>query len=330
MLWWKRPKDSKAKNNYTSVLLGPVGPIFLRLPSSWLVAYNKHMANTTILVTGGAGFIGSNLIEELLKDSENKVISLDNYFVGTKENHIGGAVYTRGHTKNIGELTVDTPNIIYHLGEYSRVEQSFDDIDTVWDLNIHGTFSVLEYCRKNTIRLVYAGSSTKFADNGLGRYQSPYAWTKANNTDLIKNYGEWFGISFAITYFYNVYGPRERSGKYGTVIEVFKDQYRAKKPITVRAPGSQRRNFTHVDDIVNGLLLIGEKGEGDEYGLGSEESYSIMEVAEMFGNDTRMIPNRRGNRQDAEIDLTKSRTLGWKTKNHLKDYIKSFVNAIKI
>ena len=158
-----------------------------------------------ILITGGAGFIGSHLIEELAKDKNNRIVSLDNYFTGLERNHIEGVRYIKGETKDIEELITEIPNIIYHLGEYSRVMTSFDDIDLIWRLNKFGTFKVLEFCRKNKIRLIYAGSSTKFGEfsenNGNGKDQAPYIYFKATNTDLVNNYGNWFNLDYAITYF---------------------------------------------------------------------------------------------------------------------------------
>jgi len=178
-----------------------------------------------ILVTGGAGFIGSNLCEKLAQDHDNDVFSLDNYSTGSVENHVEKVTYIRGDTNNIKKHIQFRPEIIYHLGEYSRVEQSYDDIKKVWQYNKNGTFSVLQFCRKNGSKIIYAGSSTKFGDGGLGRNQSPYAWTKATNTELVMNYGNWFNIPYAITYFYNVYGKREIStGKYATLIALFKEK----------------------------------------------------------------------------------------------------------
>ena len=276
-----------------------------------------------IIVTGGAGFIGSHLCEALVKDPENTVISLDNYFTGSKDNHIKGVEYREGHTKDIEKYIKENPDIIYHLGEYSRVEKSFEEPDTVWDLNTAGTFGVLEFCRKRGCKLVYAGSSTKFGDKGLGISQSPYSWAKAANTELIKNYGKWFAMPYAITYFYNVYGPRERSGAYGTVIEIFRQQYLDGKSITVVSPGTQKRNFTHVKDIINGLLLVGEKGDGDEFGLGDKRSYNILEIAKMFGGEINMLPEREGNRRESGIDTSKVEALGWSIEHSVVDYIKN-------
>ncbi|MHB8651686.1 MAG: NAD-dependent epimerase/dehydratase family protein [Minisyncoccota bacterium] len=281
-----------------------------------------------ILVTGGAGFIGSHLCEALAKNPDHRVISLDNYFTGSKDNHVSGVEYREGHTKDIERHIPERPDIVYHLGEYSRVEKSFDEMEVVWDLNKLGTFAVLEFCRRQSVKLVYAGSSTKFGDGGLGRDQSPYAWTKASNTELVRNYGAWFGLPYAITYFYNVYGPRERSGAYGTVIEIFKEQYRQKKSLAVVAPGTQERNFTHVDDIVKGLVAVGEQGEGDDFGIGSKKKYSILQVANMFGRDIEMLPERKGNRMQSSVDTTKVESLGWRETKDLAEYIRAFIASL--
>lgn len=282
------------------------------------------MDKKTILVTGGAGFIGSHLCERLVAQG-HRVISLDNYFAGSKDNHVAGVEYRTGHTKDIETLVPETPDVVYHLGEYSRVEISLEEPALVWDLNKDGTFGVAEFWRKKKCKLVYAGSSTKFGDGGLGRVQSPYAWTKASNTELVQNYGRWYSLPYAITYFYNVYGPRERAGKYGTVIEIFRQKKMHGEPLTVVAPGTQKRNYTHVGDIVEGLLAVGERGEGDEYGLGAEEQYSVLDVARMFGGEVTMLPERAGNRMDATLDTTKSQAIGWRPTHKLADYIQAAI-----
>lgn len=274
-----------------------------------------------IVVTGGAGFVGSHLCERLYKDG-HKVISLDNYFTGTPENHIEGVEYRTGHTKDIAKLIPESPDLVFHLGEYARTEKSFEDIELVWDMNKTGTFAVLEFVRRHNSRLLYAGSSTKYADQGEGRDQSPYAWTKATNTELVKNYADWFGLDYVITYFYNVYGPREMSGPYGTVVRIFTELYRQGQPLTVTAPGTQTRNYTHVYDIVDGLILASEKGKGDGHGIGADQSYSVLELAEMFGNETVMMPERRGNRMSGGVDNNKLKELGWKQSHSLIDWVK--------
>jgi UDP-glucose 4-epimerase len=280
------------------------------------------------LVTGGAGFVGSHLCRRLL-DLGHSVVSLDNYFTGSKNNHISGVDYMEGHTKDISKHIPETPDVIYHLGEYSRTEISLSEPNVVWDLNIAGTFGVLEFWRQRRCKLVYAGSSTKFADDGLGRDQSPYAWTKAANTDLLKNYGVWYDLPFAITYFYNVYGPGETSNKYGTVIEIFKQQYLEGKPLTVVSPGTQKRIFTHVDDIIDGLILVGEKGFGDEFGLGANKSYTILEIANLFNTDIQMLSERKGNRTDSKLNTVKSNSLGWEAKHKVEHYIMEIITKSK-
>lgn len=280
----------------------------------------------TVLVTGGAGFVGSHLCERLIADG-HKVISLDNYFTGSRENHVPGVEYREGHTKDIEHHVPETPDLVYHLGEYSRVEKSFEDVEQVWDLNQFGTFGVLEFCRRRGCKLVYAGSSTKFGDNGLGRDQSPYAWSKASMTDLVRNYGEWFGLEYAITYFYNVYGPRESSSAFGTVVAIFRDQYARGLPLSVVAPGTQERIFTHVADIVDGLVLVGERGRGDGYGIGGEDRLTILELAQLFGREVLMLPERQGNRKVAAIDTARTRELGWAPQCSLKDYVGEHVSA---
>jgi len=278
----------------------------------------------TILVTGGAGFIGTNLCRRLVAEG-HRVISLDNYFAGSKDNHIEGVEYREGHTKDIAKHISEKPDLIYHLGEYSRVEQSVLEPEVVHDLNVLGTQGVLAFWQACGTKLVYAGSSTKFGDGGKTRETSPYASSKAANTELVKEIGESKKLPYAITYFYNVYGPGERAGAYGTVIEAFKQQYLRGTPFTITAPGTQVRNFTHVDDIVDGLVLVGEKGDGDEYGLGNEECFSILDVAKLFGNDIIMLPERAGNRTRSSLEVTKTSALGWKAKRGLREYIAEFV-----
>ena len=276
-----------------------------------------------ILVTGGAGFVGSHLCQRLAKDTNNEVYSLDNYFTGSKQNHVENVTYIEGSTADIEKLITFSPDMVYHLGEYSRVEQSFDDMEKVWKYNKDGIFAVLEFVRKAGCKILYAGSSTKFGDGGLGRSASPYAWTKASNTELVMNYGMWFNVPYAITYFYNVYGPREiQTGKYATLIALFKEKMKNKETLTVVSPGTQKRNFTHIDDIIDGLVLVGENGYGDEFGIGSGEAYTILEVAQMFGGEIEMLPERKGNRMSADVMVEKTKALGWEPKKKLKEYIK--------
>jgi UDP-glucose 4-epimerase len=285
--------------------------------------------NKTILVTGGAGFVGSHLIEKLVSEG-NRVVSLDNYFAGSRDNHIEGAEYVKGHTKDIEKLIKFKPDIVFHLGEYSRVAKAIEEPEVVWDLNMDGTFAVLEFWRKHKCKLVYAGSSTKSVgareDGVMGRDLSPYTWTKAANSELVVNYGKWYGLNYAITYFYNVYGERERPvEEYGTVIETFRRRFLSGKPLEVRSPGTQTRAFTSVEDTVAGLLLVGEKGEGDNFGISAQETYSLLEVAEMFGGEIEMLPQTKTTRSSTVVDTAKIEKLGWKQEKRLEDYIKKMV-----
>ncbi|MBI2030085.1 NAD-dependent epimerase/dehydratase family protein [Candidatus Kaiserbacteria bacterium] len=277
----------------------------------------------TVIVTGGAGLIGSYLIELLLAKGY-RVVSLDNYFIGTESNHIKGAEYHKGHTKDIEAILGDeNPEIIFHLGEYSRIRQSFAEPAFVWDLNVAGTFAVLEYWRKRKCRLQYAASSTKFAIGDVGRDASPYAWMKASNTDLVTNYGKWYDLPYTITYFYNNYGRRELSeGPYASVIGNFKTKFLAGEPLPVIAPGTQRRNFTFAGDTARGLIEAGERGQGDGYGFASKESFSILELAQMFGDKIEMLPEVPGDRKATTVETEKAeKEFGWKAERHLKDYI---------
>ena len=192
-----------------------------------------------ILVIGGAGFVGSHLCESLVKIENNQVFSLDCYFTGTEKNHVDNVTYIKGYSSEISEKITIIPDLVYHFGEYSRVEQSFNDIELVNKLNISSIYHVLNFCKKNSSKLIYSGSSTKFGDGGLGRSASPYAWTKASNTELVKNYGKWFNVPYAITYFYNVYGPREiKTGKYATLIALFKEKMKNGEAISVGRTGN--------------------------------------------------------------------------------------------
>jgi UDP-glucose 4-epimerase len=284
------------------------------------------MTQKTILVTGGAGFVGSNLIARLLQDG-HKVISLDNYFAGTRDAHVAGAEYREGHTKDIEVLIPEKLDLIFHLGEYSRVEQSVLEPELVHDLNVVGTAAVVEFWKKQRCKLVYAGSSTKFGDGGAARYTSPYAQTKAANTELVRDTGEREHLPYAITYFYNVFGPGERVGMYGSVIAMFMQMYVRGTPITVVSPGTQRRNFTHVDDIVDGLILVAERGSGDSFGLGNSESFSLLETAKLFGGDVLLLPERSGNRMQSDLDTSKAAALGWSARRSLREYVAEFLKT---
>jgi UDP-glucose 4-epimerase len=282
----------------------------------------------TILIIGGAGFVGSNLCKKLSHDNF-VVYSYDNYFTGNEENHHKNVKYIQGESKNINEVEFGVNfDIIYHLGEYSRVEQSFDDIDRVFEYNMSSIYSVLKFTLKHNAKIIYSGSSTKFGDDGDNILASPYAWTKKTNAELVKTYCSWFGLDYCITYFYNVYGDNEISeGLYATLIAKYIKMYNSGiRQLPVVKPGNQRRNFTHIDDIVSGLIIIGEKGSGDNYGIGSDTSYSIVDIVELFKAKIEWLPERKGNRMSAPIISEKTKALGWSPKNQLDKFINKKIN----
>lgn len=281
------------------------------------------------VVTGGAGFVGSHLCERLVQDGYT-VISLDNYFTGTPENHVAGVEYRTGHTKDIAEHITETPAIVFHLGEYSRVAPSLEEPAVVWDLNIVGTLAVLEYWRSSGCKLVYAGSSTRFAgqhDGGAeGADRAPYNFAKFAMSELIHNYGRWYDLSYSIAYFYNVYGPRERAGQYngayGTVVETFRQcALSDEKTCQINGDGSQTRAFTHVLDTVAALVLIAQKGERDEYAISAKEVYSLNELKDMFGLEAEYQASTKSTRSTGAEDTGKLEALGWQQQYQLSQYI---------
>jgi UDP-glucose 4-epimerase len=275
----------------------------------------------TVLVTGGAGFIGTNLVLKL-KSLNYNIIVLDNLSYGKKQNYVDDVVYIESHTKDIFKHELPKIDLIFHLGEYSKITPSYEEIATVFDLNITGSFTILEYARKNNIPIVYAASSTKLALEGENH--SPYSFFKSTIVQLIKNYSEWYNLKYSICYFYNVYGELQDTCDSGweTVISIFKKQYKANEPLTIVGDGSQRRDFTYVGDIVNGLILASNSLCNDEYQLGSGQDYSITEVALMFSDKICFIGERPGDRKYGKADITDTfNKLGWKPVTSLKDWI---------
>lgn len=276
-----------------------------------------------ILVTGGAGFVGSNLIETLARDSFLTIMSVDNYSTGHTRNHIGGVNYINASTLDIKPIIDDfRPNVVFHLGEYSRIVSSFDDFEECHASNIQGTFEVANACRLHGAKLVYAGSSSKFGNSGADENLSPYAWMKAKNAELIKNIGDWFGLNYAITYFYNVYGQRQiEVGPMATVIGIFQQCVLKNQVLPVVSPGTQSRIFTHVNDVVAGLICVAKRGEGDGFLLGADESYSLIDVAKLFKHPYELTPERRGERFASQIYSGRIQDLGWKAQHSLADYV---------
>lgn len=286
------------------------------------------MDKIKILVTGGAGFVGSNLIKKLKEDYPNaEITSYDNYFTGKEENHVVGVKYLVGHTWDINSAFYHdegTFDLVYHFGEYSRIVKSFDDIAYVNKTILCGTPNVLELCKKWKAKLIYSASSSKFGNDGKDENLSPYSWCKSKMVELIKNYGEWFGLDYEICYFFNVYGPGQiTTGDYSTVIGIFERLKQEGKPLTIVSPGTQTRDFTHIDDIVSGLICASKVSERGEWHLRSGVEYSILEVAQMFKHPYEIVPERRGERlSSAQIETNTQEILGWEPIHKLKEYIK--------
>ena len=276
-----------------------------------------------ILIIGGAGFIGSHLCESYA--NEHIVTSLDNYISGKKDNHVHNVKYLDMDAKNILSLQEDY-DLIFHLGEYSRVENSLQKIDYVLTNNLRPILDILQFAKKSKAKLIYAGSSTKFADGGENKFKSPYAFSKWQNSELVKFYCEAYNIKYAITYFYNVYGGRENSnGEFATVIAKFLERKKLNKRLKITKPGTQVRNFTHIDDTIDALKLIAANGVGDDYGIANPKSYSINEVANFISEDIEYVNENAANRLSSSIISEKTINLGWTPKKELEEYIKSKV-----
>lgn len=286
------------------------------------------------LVTGGAGFIGSHLCERLVGEGY-RVISLDNYVFGSEKNHVSGVEYRKGDTSQINQLVSEIPDSIFHLGEYSRVGKSIFEPERVWEFNMRGSLAVFEFWRKvNThkpCRLVYAGSSTKAvgarADGVSGKDLSPYTWAKAALSELVRNHGRWYALPYTIVYFYNVYGPRERSvDEGGTFIETCRVRALAHQPHKISAPGTQTRIFTHVEDTIEGILLAVASGRDDEFGISSDDEFSLLDVAKAFGGDVEIVERTSTTRERSVANADALRALGWRPRHRLMEYVKRWVN----
>jgi UDP-glucose 4-epimerase len=285
------------------------------------------------LITGGAGFVGSKLIKKLIDSNKKKIriFSLDNYSSGSRKNHIirKNVKYYKGYTKNIDKIFKNKKiDLVFHFGEFSRIFQSFSNKDVCIESNIIGTTNVINFCLKRKIPIFYSGSSSIFGNNFKDENLSPYAWTKSKGIEMIKNYSNWFGLKYIITYFYNVYGPGQiTTGNMAAVVGRFEDLYKKKKTLTVVKPGTYKRDFTHIDDIVHGCILaLKKKKYNKEYRLGNGELLTIIDLAKLFKSKIRMVPERKGERigQSAKI-ANGFKKLNYKPKHNIKNYIKEFI-----
>ena len=290
------------------------------------------MKKNTIIVTGGAGFVGSNLINLLLKKTNFKILSIDNYSSGHKKNHIINKRinYIKGDTKNISQIVKNfkSVNSIFHFGEFARIYQSFLKMNECINSNTIGTNAVFNFCLKNKIKLIYSATSASLGNKGNDKNLSPYAFTKAKNLELLENLKKWFNFKYEVIYFYNVYGPNQiNKGKMATVIGIFEDHYISKKPLPVVRPGNQTRRFTHIHDTVDICFKAWKKNLCRHYSIANRKSYSIMQVAKMFRRKIKYLPKRRGERYASALTNMNLSNKVYKYfgKTDLKNYIKNFL-----
>ena len=290
------------------------------------------MNNKKILITGGAGFVGTNLIRHLLEKTDYKIISLDNYSSGSKKNHVKNTrvKYVKGDTRNISKL-IKKPNqikTIFHFGEFSRIYQSFLNMNECIESNSVGSNSIFNFCLKNKIKLIYSATSASLGNKGHDKNLSPYAFSKAKNLELLENLKKWFNFKYEIIYFYNVYGPNQIcKGHMSTVIGIFEDHYKRNKPLPIVRPGTQSRRFTHIDDTIKICYMAWKKNLCRHYSISNKKSYSIIDVAKLFDSKVKYLPKRAGERFASALT---NKNLSNKIYKYfgeisLKKYIKDFI-----
>ena len=293
------------------------------------------MKKKYLVITGGAGFVGSNLISLFLKKTNYKIISLDNYSTGSKKNHIKDkrVKYLNSDTTNISKTLKNYKNKIqslFHFGEFARIYQSFLKMDECLSSNSIGSNAVFNFCLTNKIKLIYSATSASIGNNGLDKDLSPYAFTKAKNLEMLENLKKWFKFKYEVIYFYNVYGPKQIClGSMATVIGIFEDQYKKRKPLTVVKPGTQTRRFTHIDDTVEACFYAWKKNKCRHYSISNKKSYSIIQVAKMFNSKIKFLPSRAGERYASALTNMNLSNKVYKIfgKVKLSDYINNIIKS---
>ena len=295
------------------------------------------MKKNIIVITGGAGFVGSNLISYFLKKTNYKVLSVDNYSSGSKKNHIRNkkVKYINGDTKNISFILNRKKkkiNSIFHFGEFSRIYQSFKKMNQCIDSNSIGTHEVFNFCLKNNIKLIYSATSASLGNDGKDKNLSPYSFTKAKNLELLENLNKWFGMKFEVIYFYNVYGPGHVcTGDMATVIGIFEYHYKRNKPLPVVQPGTQSRRFTHIDDTIKVCFQAWQKNKCRHYSITNKKSYTIIETAKLFKSKIKFLDSRPGERYASALTKMNLSNKVYRVygKIVLKDYIQNFIKNCK-
>ena len=286
-----------------------------------------------LIVTGGAGFIGSNLISELLKFKKFRVLSIDNYSSGLSKNHIKNkrVKYLKGNTKNIDILLksyIGKIHSIFHFGEFARIYQSFKKIDECFSSNIEGSSNVFNFALKNKIRLIYSATSASLGNKGKDMNLSPYAFSKAKSLELLENLKKWFNFRYEVVYFYNVYGERQICiGDMATVVGIFEDHFKKRKKLPVVRPGTQVRRFTHVYDTIKACIFAWKKNKCKHYSIASKQSYSIIKLAGMFKTKIIYLPRRKGERFASALTKMNlnNKIIRLSAKIRLKDYVSNFL-----
>ena len=290
------------------------------------------MSSKKIVITGGAGFVGTNLIKLLLRKTKYKIISLDDYSSSSRKNHIKNSrvKYIKAHTKNISSvLNPKQIHSIFHFGEFARIYQSFLQMDKCIESNSIGSHAVFKFCMQNKIRLIYSATSASLGNKGNDKNLSPYAFTKAKNLEMLENLKKWFNLKCEIIYFYNLYGKRQISkGEMATVIGIFENCVRQKKPLTVVKPGTQTRRFTHIEDAIKVCFESWQKRESRHYSISHKKSYKIIDVARMFSSKIIFLKKRKGERYASALtNMNLSNKVHKRFgKIDLKDYVKNFKN----